>query len=296
MNATPNMLQHPLSDAFPRMSADEFQDLQYSIENIGVQNPIVLFEGMVIDGWNRYQASKALGMDCPAVELGDVDPKDFVMAQNKSRRHITVAQLAMAANEVYKWSSSGRPLINSAGPAELKQPEISAKSGVSVRSLRQADEVKKTATPEVVDAVKRGEVGLEKAAAIAKLPKSEQAAALTKPLPQRIKHPEAEDIAFREAAPVAEDEFTELDAAHAQIQDLQAELVVARIHSTDTDEQKQAAAYISELLAHIRTLEGMNRQLTISRDTFQNEAAHFKSNILRLEREKAREAKKAVQP
>ena len=40
-------VQHPLSAAFPAMSAEDFQALTDSIDNIGVQNPITLFEGMV---------------------------------------------------------------------------------------------------------------------------------------------------------------------------------------------------------------------------------------------------------
>ena len=74
--------QHPLSAAFPAIGADDFQALKDSIENIGVQNPITLFEGMVIDGWHRYTAANDLGMHCPAVELGNVDPRDLVLAQN----------------------------------------------------------------------------------------------------------------------------------------------------------------------------------------------------------------------
>lgn len=253
---TTNLTQHPLSAAFPRMSADEFQDLQDSIENIGVQNPIVLFEGMVLDGWNRYQAAKALGMDCPAVALGDVDPKDFVLAQNKTRRHITVAQLAMAVNEVCKWSSSGRPLINSALSAELKQTEIAAKSGVSVRSLRQADEVKKTATPEVIEAVKNGEVGLPKAAAIAKLPQAEQAAALTKPLPKRIKHPEAEDIAFREVNAYPPEDFgPEEDELAAQEAAEQADRQTLQLLLESDDKLAAAVAEIKRLNAEVFTLK-----------------------------------------
>lgn len=49
--------QHPLSAAFPAMQSDEFQALVDSIESIGVQNPITLLDGMVIDGWHRYKAA-----------------------------------------------------------------------------------------------------------------------------------------------------------------------------------------------------------------------------------------------
>ncbi len=187
--------QHQLSAEFPAMSADEYQSLKDSISDIGVQNPITLFEGMVIDGWHRYSAANELGMECPTVELGDVDPRDFVLAQNKARRHITISQLAMAANAVYAWQPAGRPKNNAAGPAELKQTDIAKRAGVSVRSLRQAKKVEKDATPEVVAAVKRGEIGGEKAAAIAKLPKDQQAEAIKKPIEKPAK-PQPEDDAY----------------------------------------------------------------------------------------------------
>lgn len=183
--------QHPLSAAFPSMGAEDFQALKDSISAIGVQNPITVFEGMVIDGWHRYTAANELGMDCPVAELGEVDPRDFVLAQNKSRRHITAGQLAMAANAVYAWRPAGRPKNNSAGPAELSQRDVSDKTGVSVRSLRQAKKVEQEAVPAVVKAVQSGRIGLEKATAIARLPKEKQAAEIDKPMPKKKAPPAA---------------------------------------------------------------------------------------------------------
>lgn len=63
---------------------------------ISAQNPITLLDGMVLDGWHRYSAATELGMSCPEVDLDPAtDPRDFVLAQNKARRHVTQAQLAL---------------------------------------------------------------------------------------------------------------------------------------------------------------------------------------------------------
>jgi hypothetical protein len=175
--------QHPLSAAFPPLTPDEFASLRDSIADLGVQNAITLFEGQVLDGWNRYCAACELGMECPERELDSwVDPRSFVLAQNKARRHLTVAQMAMAAVSVYEWRGAGRPSANSALSAELKQAEAAEQAGVSVRSLRQADTVKNDAVPEVVEAVKAGDIGLVKASAIAKLPPEQQVEAINKPM------------------------------------------------------------------------------------------------------------------
>lgn len=179
-----NFQQHPLSAVFPAMGAAEFQELKDSIMNIGVQNPITLFEGMVIDGWHRYAAALEMESECPSVDLADgVDPRDFVLAQNKARRHVTQAQLAMAATAVYEWKPAHREKahIECDVPAKTNA-ELAAIAGVHANTITQAKAVQTKAAPEVVEAVKRGDIGLPKAAAIAQLPKEEQAAAIAKPV------------------------------------------------------------------------------------------------------------------
>ncbi len=87
------MKRHPLSEAFPDMTPDEYQELKDSIDLIGVQNPVVVHDDMIIDGWHRFCAAKDLGINPPIVELGDdVDPKDYVLAQNLARRNLDASQ------------------------------------------------------------------------------------------------------------------------------------------------------------------------------------------------------------
>lgn len=185
---TMKRLQHPLSAAFPAMVDEDFQTLKDSIVNIGVQNPITLLDGMVLDGWHRYSAAAELGMACPEVELDPAtDPRDFVLAQNKARRHVTAAQLALATTAVYDWMPEGNPgfvQLDTECPVAKTTAELAQIAGVHPSTIKQAKAVQKRAAPEVIEAVKRGDVGLPKAAAIAKLPQDQQAAALTAPTPK----------------------------------------------------------------------------------------------------------------
>ena len=267
--------QHPLSAAFPAMSADDFQALKDSIETIGVQNHVTLLDGMVIDGWHRYTAAMELGMACPTVELGDVDPRDFVLAQNKARRHITQAQLASATTSVYAWlpivgvnqHTKSAPALSAA--PQKTTAEMAAIAGVSERSIRQAKAVQTNAAPEVIAAVKSGEIGLPKAAAIAKLPKEEQAAAIAKPIPRPAPGPQ-------------EPEYTDLDAARDQISDLQHEverlsdrLAVEAIDASE-EEKTAASETIAALRTEVKTLTSHLEAVTISRDTLQEENAQLK--------------------
>jgi len=246
--------QHPLSAAFPAIGADDFQALKDSIENIGVQNPITLFEGMVIDGWHRYTAANDLGMHCPAVELGNVDPRDFVLAQNKARRHVTQAQLGLAVTAVYAWRPAGNPALSQSGsacPVGKTNAELAQIAGVSERTIKQAKAIQTKAAPEVVEAVKRGEIGGEKAAAIAKLPKEEQAAAIHKPTPKATPEETPEDD-----GPSAEEIAAQVAAEEAD------RALVAKL--LDSNEP------LAELAEENRQLKAEIAQLKLARDGYMN--------------------------
>jgi outer membrane murein-binding lipoprotein Lpp len=273
------------------MSAEEYKALCDSIADLGVQNPITLFEGMVLDGWHRYQAAQSLAMDFKTQELADwVDPTDFVIAQNKVRRHITQSQLAMAATAAYTWRSLGvnqhsEKRVVSGEPPAKTNAEVAAIAGVGVSSIKRAKVVQSQAIPEVNEAVKRGEVGLKKAASIAKLPKEEQAEALHKPMPKPAPKPAPEPEREQEPAPEQEPEYSELDAARDQISDLQRDLVVALMGNVPEDQKTQAASKIDELNAEIKSLSAQLDAVTKSLEAYMNENAAMKNQMAAQRRE-----------
>lgn len=267
--------QHPLSAAYPAMQANEYRALLDSITEIGVQSPITLYEGQIIDGWHRYRAATDLGMECPTVELGDVDPRDFAKSQG-ARRNITASQNALAITAIYAWRPIGKPVSsNSAVTAELPKTtkQLAAIAGVGTRTIEQAKAVHAGGVQAVQDAVKTGAVSVETAAAVAKLPAKEQKKiaaqgpeamrAAAKPAP--VVEPESE----------APPEYTELDAAHDQISELQSELVVARMGNASEEEKQQAAGLISELRAEIKTLSATLAAVQLSRDSLMEERAQM---------------------
>jgi hypothetical protein len=90
---------HPAANIFPMMSAAAFAQLKASIEEIGLQEPVVLWRGQIIDGRNRLRACEELGIEPQEAELeDDADPVAFALAANQLRRNITnKSQLAICA-------------------------------------------------------------------------------------------------------------------------------------------------------------------------------------------------------
>jgi ParB-like chromosome segregation protein Spo0J len=54
---------HPAADLFPFMSDDELAELAVDIRAHGLLEPIVLLDGLVLDGRNRLRACEAAGVD-----------------------------------------------------------------------------------------------------------------------------------------------------------------------------------------------------------------------------------------
>jgi len=196
--------QHPLSAAFPAMSADEFQSLKDSITDLGVQNHITLYDGQVLDGWNRYCAATELGMECPTQELPDwVDPVEFVKAQNKHRRHLSQGAWALVEVTLYEWKPPYRPNKSAPGADFSKTTsELAASAGVSTRTVEQAKTVESKAVPAVKQAVLSGQTSLKAAEQIARLPADLQEQALavaTAPKPRAALPPAPESRALSPA-------------------------------------------------------------------------------------------------
>lgn len=282
--------QHPLSAAFPAMADADFEALCESVEKIGVINPIVIFDGMVIDGWHRYRAANIFGKECPAIELApDADPREFVIAQNKARRNCTSSQLAFAVVKVYEWKPHGGAEYRSATVADratesVSSAEISQKNGISSRQIERAKKVDRDASQEVKDAVNRGELSLARAVEVSKLAPEDQVNAIhAKPEPK----PKVQDD--------HQSEITALNELVAELQQSVKDLIddnnsMARVF--ESNEQVAAA------MAEVKKYKEMNRILEERVRGLQNElnAAKRQAKSAMAWADKIeREAKKAEQ-
>ena len=90
---------HEIANGYPYATADEFALLKESINTKGQQAPIILFEGKVLDGRNRYKACIGLGIE-PITEIfnGTHDEAvNYSHELNSGRRNLDKSQKAMVA-------------------------------------------------------------------------------------------------------------------------------------------------------------------------------------------------------
>jgi hypothetical protein len=96
MTTTADLKFHPLAGIFPLMEGAEFDELVADIKAHGLREPIVLYEGLILDGRNRYRACIKAGVEpsfAPSAwRLPNDDPAGYVISANIRRRHLTAEQ------------------------------------------------------------------------------------------------------------------------------------------------------------------------------------------------------------
>ncbi len=191
------------------LTEDEYAALERSILAEGCRDALVLWGDILVDGHNRYSICSKHGLPFQTVQntrfksmedvhlwmidqhLGRRSVSDFqrgVLALRKKEileaRRLAVLDKpaeALAAAEA-PWEGEGTPAAvveaEVAAAPPLKSREAIAKAArISAATVSQIEKIQKAAAPELVAAVKAGEVSISAAAVIAELSAEEQAAA-----------------------------------------------------------------------------------------------------------------------
>jgi ParB-like chromosome segregation protein Spo0J len=164
---------HPIANVFPLMKGDEFKQFKKDIKSNKLQQPIVIYEGKILDGRNRYNACKELGLPVDTKPYIGTDPVAFVISTNVHRRHLNESQRAAIAAELATFTHGGD---RSKAPIGALTDKAAAKLlNVGERSVERAKAVLKEATPNIQALVKSGEVAVSAATEVLQLPKEKQA-------------------------------------------------------------------------------------------------------------------------
>lgn len=191
------LTQHPIAADFPRPTDEEFQALLNDIKQNGQQEPILVFQKKVLDGWSRYRACRELKITPKMKEYdGIVPPEVLVDSFNLHRRHLTPAQRAAYAvkraplyeaeaqrraeagrkkgSETARARRLGQTSVNGSLPKEQPRKKLALteaarayKAGINaVAELRSIQK----ANPEVFELAEKGKINVAQAKRISEFP------------------------------------------------------------------------------------------------------------------------------
>lgn len=137
---------HPAAEIFPMLDEEELATLTADIKANGLVHPLIVKDGLLIDGRNRREACRRAGIEPTTVELNGQDPALYILSANINRRHLTKGQRAMAVAKLFpEPAKAGRAGDKNA----LKIKEFSAYNLSAARTVLKW-------TPAAADAVLAG--------------------------------------------------------------------------------------------------------------------------------------------
>lgn len=189
---------HPLADMFPMINGEDYPAFKMDIEEHGLTDEIVLLDGLILDGRNRYRVLTELGWLDDAshfVDFNDLgifnangeplSPFDYVISKNMQRRHLNESQRAMVAARAANMRQGERTDIpkraplNDDAPLDTTEPSANMRKvsqgdaaklfKVSERMVNSANKVVKDAVKPLRDLVESGELAVSLAAQMATL-------------------------------------------------------------------------------------------------------------------------------
>jgi hypothetical protein len=171
--------RHPFN-VFPLMSDEEIDELAEDIKLNGLNFLIVLYEGKILDGWNRYLACERAGVEPEFTEYDSDKPLQFSLSMNLHRRHLTISQRAAIAADVANLEHGGQGgHVNASNEAlnSVSQQEAADLLHVSRSSVQRATGVR-SANPALHQKVRDGEVSLAEATRLASAKKKNKKAGM----------------------------------------------------------------------------------------------------------------------
>lgn len=249
------LTQHPLSAAFPSMTDADFQALKDDIENNGQREPVIVLDGMVLDGWHRYRACAELGLPVEKFTFGGDDPVAFVLSHNLHRRHLSASQRAAAVVACTAWAPPHRTKKVEMVSTLSTNDQLAKAAGTTVRTITDAKAAHKAGLSEPV---KQGAMTAHEAASVAR------------GTPEKPPAPPAK------AAPPADD-GPSADEVAAAVREAAEELAALRKIAQADD--KVAAA-----LAEAKEVRALNRVLQERNNGLMNEKAELVKRIKALQR------------
>lgn len=167
----PHYPLHELCGVFPRMTDEEFDRLRDDIEKYGQREPIIVWEGKILDGRHRKEACLVLGIEPQYREWhGTYDEAEaLVVSLNVCKRHLNPSQAAMVGTRIATLRQGRQERESNVEISTFRttQAQAAEKLNVSREQIIKARKVTETAAPEVIEEVERGKMSLHKAGKLA---------------------------------------------------------------------------------------------------------------------------------
>ena len=160
----------------PPLTSEEFKQLERNILEEGIRDPLVTWNGILVDGHNRYRIAQEHDMNYVTVEKEFTDMnavKEWMINNQFGRRNLNNYQrsvLALQLEDVFKAKAKENqirkpdfvPQKSAEQKVETRQ-EIAKVANVSHDTISKVKKIEATASPEIKAKVSTGQISINEA-------------------------------------------------------------------------------------------------------------------------------------
>lgn len=171
----------------PPLSSDEFSALETAIVTEGCRDSLVIWNGILIDGHNRYEICQRYGIKFKTTEMKFDSRQDaliWIIKNQFGRRNLEKYQrgvLALKLKDFFAQKAKENqvrkpdfvPQISAEQKIETRQ-EIAKAADLSHDTIAKIETIENSGSDELKQAIKDKKVSINTASAISELPKAEQ--------------------------------------------------------------------------------------------------------------------------
>lgn len=161
----------------PQLTLEEYQQLEKNLVRDGCREPLVVWNGTIIDGHNRYKICRKRGIEFQVKEMEFDDRQaviEWIILNQFGRRNLPAFQrgtLALRLKPIIQEKAKARKLSNlkqfntdvqkSALRDEKRKTrdELAKLAGVSHDTIEKVETIQKEGTPEQIERAKKGGKG-----------------------------------------------------------------------------------------------------------------------------------------
>lgn len=169
----------------PPLSDEEYEQLESNLKAEGCRDPLVTWNGTIIDGHNRFQICTANGIGFEKISKKFADRSEaieWIIRNQFGRRNLDSYQRtklalrleeAIAVRAKANQKHAGGAVPQKSAEAVETREEIAKLAGVSRDTVDKVKQIERKATPEIKQALAKGEISINKAHQTVKEPKHE---------------------------------------------------------------------------------------------------------------------------
>lgn len=167
-------IRKDFKELIPPLSPEEFEQLEKNILEEGIRDPLVVWNGVLVDGHNRYEIAKKHGLDYETVErdfCSEDEARAWIIQNQLGRRNLSKydrSVMALRLKEPVAEKAEKRMLSGKTDPMQKSaqgatRDELANIAGVSHDTIRKVEIIEEKATPRTKQLLREGKLSINQA-------------------------------------------------------------------------------------------------------------------------------------